>query len=95
MTDECAPVPLTMATATSPAQAADAQFIVIPVAVVGHDLDAEGSDTIVDIDGDKTYPRLVSTIQLIHVESGRLMGTSACLSEGEGCNRHAPVLLPK
>jgi hypothetical protein len=71
---------------------------VVPVAVLDEaTIDAApgaGQPTPVQPTATSTAPRLVSTIQLIHVTDGRLLGTRACTTATSACNT-APILLPK
>lgn len=73
ITDTCLEIPLSV----HQLNMTDTQFIIVPVAVLD---EATVEQLIEEQDGTTpgvfTKPRLVSTIQLVHVASGRLLGTS-------------------
>lgn len=68
------------------------QFIIVPVAVLDDESIDVASQTLPT--ATTTAPRLVSTVQLIHITDGRMLGTRACSTPRSVCNS-APVLLPK
>jgi hypothetical protein len=97
--------------AAAPAVSENTHFMVVPVAVVddesvvqdfsvGSYPSAAGPGLGEDSAG-WTIPRLVSTVHLVHVASGRLLGTRTCINPNQvrgaskACKVHEPVLLSR
>jgi hypothetical protein len=97
--DECTIAPISVSATQDPYT----QFMVVPVAVIdddalGYNSTAHDRQNTANMAGSDmmTIPRLVSTVQLVHVSTGRLLGTRTCLAnDDQQCSMYQPVLLPR